>query len=199
VPSPAATQFFLARDRALIIHRIVGDHRLRPQNQPTREVFCHAALAAMVAAWNAYINNLINNVFAAISDPLDVRYSALHSMLYELSARASNRFNTPNAENSRELLVLYTGYDPINDWVWSARGSTGIQVRERLNQILKVRHSFAHGFAIPAYSWTQSSTGRVRLTKSAVTMVGEFFVNLVKRTDRGMSAHVRRVFSKSPW
>lgn len=66
-----------------------------------------------------------------------------------------------------------------------------IQVQEMLNQILKVRHSFAHGFAVPAYSWTQDGRGKIRLTVNSVDYAEKFFSNLVVRTDLGMREFVR--------
>ncbi len=70
-----------------------------------------------------------------------------------------------------------------------------ISVHMKLNEILRVRHSFAHGFSIPAYSWTQSPNGRVRLTSKALSDVGAFFDHLVRVTDNGMKQHIEQTYS----
>ncbi len=197
--SPAAVKFQTALDRALILHRIVGDHRLSPQSRSNREALCHAALAAIVAAWNAYVSNVVKDVFPAIADPAKIGFHSIHTILNRLADLAVARFNTPNAENSRTLLISYTGYDPLPDWVWPQRKMNGIQVRERLNQILQVRHSFAHGFAIPPYPWTQNPTGHVTLSKDAVKMTAAFFNNLVRRTDKGLYLHLKAIYLIRRW
>lgn len=71
---------------------------------------------------------------------------------------------------------------------------SGLQVRVRLNEILQVRHSFAHGFDVPAYDWTELPSGKVRLTSKAIQETETFFKNLVNVTDRGMKAHIESTY-----
>ena len=158
----------------------------------------HASLAANVAAWDAYIHNLVSNFFAEISDPLLASFSAVHRIAQTAADIALGRFKTPNWDNTRNILAQYTGYDPYGDWLWPARHMNVAQVQERLDQILKVRHSFAHGFPLPAYPWTVSPSGHIRLTGAGVSSTHAFFGNLVRRTDKGMVRHISAAFGKNP-
>lgn len=188
--STAALNYRTAAVRVRTLRGAATDGRL-PQRRPTeKQVFYHAALAGYVAAWDAYINNLVRTFYNEIENPRNPEFLAIYSISRQATERALRRFNTPNAENTRALLQQYTGYDPIGDWVWTRRGMVGLQVRERLNEILRVRHSFAHGFSVPGYTWTQSPGGRVRLTSRAIRDTEAFFNNLVNVTDSGMKKHI---------
>ena len=153
------------------------------------QVYYHAALAAYVAAWNAYIKNVVNDFYDVIPNS-----SPVYAIARQASQRSMERFNTPNWENTQRFLEQCTGYDPINDWIWNRREMSGLQVRVRLNEILRVRHSFAHGFDIPAYNWTELPNGRVRLTSKAIQDIEAFFKNLVNVTDAGMKAHIESTY-----
>lgn len=194
MPSPAATKYGVASLRSEMLRALPTNMRLRPMTREQTQVYLHAALAASVASWNAYLSDLVRDFFAESANPLLSQFHSMHTLAKEAAENALGRFNTPNWENSRNLLVQCTGYDPIADWIWPVRSMTTIQVRERLNEILKVRHSFAHGYAIPAYSWTQSPTGRVRLTSTTVKDADAFLKNLVSRTDLGMKNHLLAVY-----
>lgn len=191
MPSPAAISFIETLSRAKRFRALAQDERLRPLARTDSRLYLHAALASCVATWESYIERLITNFFAETIDTQIAKFLAMHSLLRALAQTAGEKFNTPNWENARTLLVDYTGYDPINDWIWTARNMKGPQVRERLNEILKVRHSFAHGFAMPAYHWNTSTAGQVRLTTATIVEAEAFFVNLVQRTDMGMRDHIR--------
>ncbi|AFY80134.1 HEPN domain-containing protein [Oscillatoria acuminata] len=200
MPSPAALKYQSASNTARILRQTASDPRLQPISRNQTQVYYHSALAAFVAAWDAYINELVRNFFAVTANPLDPKFHAVHSIARETASRALERFNTPNADNTRNLLIQYTGYDPIGDWVWSAKNMSGVAVRQKLNEILRVRHSFAHGFSIPAFSWTQTATGKVRLTAKGIDEVDGFFKYLVKVTDQGMKQHIETNYSLVlPW
>ncbi|MEC4893108.1 MAG: HEPN domain-containing protein [Oscillatoria sp. PMC 1051.18] len=192
MPSPAALKYYSESSKARILCQTALNPRLRPMTREQIQVYYHSALAAFVAAWDAYINDLVRHFFDVTADPLDLRFHAIHSIARAIAERALERFNTPNWENTRNLLSQYTGYDPISDWVWTSRSMGVAAVQQRLNQILRVRHSFAHGFSIPAYPWTQSPTGKVRLTSQTVKDVDAFFQQLVTATDLGMKQHIER-------
>ena len=192
--SAAALKYMTSVDRIQTLRKTATDKRLRPMSRDEIQVYYHAALTAYVAAWNAYINNLVREFYNLISDPSNQIFDAVYTIAQQAAENALARFNTPNWENTRTLLRQYTGYDPINDWVWTRRGMVGVLVHERLNEILKVRHSFAHGFDTPAYNWTQSPSGRVRLTSKAIRETATFFKNLVKVTDRGMKEHIELTY-----
>lgn len=195
--SPAALKYITATDRLQTLRKAATDGRLRPMLQEEIQVYYHASLAAYVAAWNAYIKNLVIDFYNVIADPSNPRFQAIYITTRQLAIRAIDRFNTPNWENTRNLLNQYTGYDPINDWVWLRREMDRFQVQERWKEILQVRHSFAHGFDVPAYDWTQSPSGRVRLTSKAVQETEAFFKNLVNVTDGKMKAYINQTYGIS--
>jgi hypothetical protein len=73
-----------------------------------------------------------------------------------------------------------------------------LAVRLRLNEILKVRHSLAHGFAMPGYAWTQTASGDTRLTPAELAWTRAFFNHLVASTDRGIKSHLKAVYAVTP-
>lgn len=195
MPSPSAIKYQSAVIKARILKDTATHPSLSSINVAQKQVYYHASLSAFVAAWEAYVENLVRDFFQAIADPLNIKFHAIHSIARDTAERELKRFNTPNADNSRNLLTQTSGYDPIGDWVWSARKMNALDTHQRLNEILKVRHSFAHGFSIPAFSWNQTLTGRVRLTAKSIDDVQAFFKFLVITTDSGMKKHIRINYS----
>ncbi|HBE21401.1 MAG TPA: hypothetical protein DEG17_23540 [Cyanobacteria bacterium UBA11149] len=195
MPSPAALAYNIAAKKARILRETATDTRLRPISHSQTQVYYHSALATLVAAWEAYIEELVRNFFDVTANPLDPKFDAVHSIARNAAMESIKRFNTPNFDNTRNLLVQYTGYDPIGDWIWSVRSMNAVATRQMLNEILQVRHSFAHGFPIPPYSWTQTATGKVRLTAKAIKDIEAFFRYLVYVTDRGMKQHIQTSYS----
>lgn len=176
------------------IREAAKDLRLRPISQEQKTSFLHAALAAYVAGWDAYLKQVIKEFTQKINTPHDIEFASLHAILEPLTEDKIKHFNTPNWENSRNLLISCTGYDPISDWVWRNAQYTRQESQEFLNQILKVRHSFAHGFAIPTYDWTQTPSGKIQLNDRSLKRVDRFLIYLVLSTDAGLSRHAFQKF-----
>ena len=197
MPSPAALKYMTTADRIQTLRRAATDRRLRPMPPDEVQVYYHASLVAYVAAWEAYINGLVSNFYDVTVDSSDSRFHAIYRVAQQAAERALERFNTPNWENTRNLLIQSTDYDPIGDWIWPRRGMVGSQVHERLNEILQVRHSFAHGYDMPPYSWAQSPKGRARLTSKVIQEIEVFFKNLVNVTDSGMKVHINQTYGIS--
>lgn len=200
MPSRAALEFSRARVNAGLLIAAAG---LRPKvraNTAVHKATClHAALAMLVAAWEAYLERLVLEVQREIADASQMRFSAVLSLLTLITDKEVKRFNTPNADNSRDLLYTHTGYDPINDWQWPAGGLTGIQARERLNEILRIRHSFAHGFPIPTnIGWVRDRNRAGILNVATLRLVERFLAHLVDVTDAGIERHLSSAFSFTP-
>ncbi|GGT00608.1 hypothetical protein GCM10010156_68370 [Planobispora rosea] len=165
-------------------------------SQKQRRVQYHAALAASVAAWEAYLESVVREFLKEIADPLNLTFTALRMLLEPKVEAELKRFNTPNSSNSRKLIYESTGYDPINDWNWPAKSMSGIAVRGLVDEIIQVRHSFAHGYKMPAYSWNVDSRGDARLTSTSLKMVSGLFLNLVEATDRGLDLYIKGSYGK---
>jgi hypothetical protein len=196
MPSPAAHAYIRGVKRAHTLRDVTIDVRLRPLPSEDVQTFAHAYLTSLVAVWDAYLKELARNFYQETAMPLRVDYHAIHEVARMAGERAMERFNTPNWENARNFLIATTGYDPISDWTWPRRGMGVQDGKERLNQILRVRHSFAHGFAIPSYSWTTSKRGRVRLTVEVLRDTEAFFNNLVRKTDSGLQRHIETTYGR---
>ncbi|HKP98648.1 MAG TPA: hypothetical protein VJ385_23150 [Fibrobacteria bacterium] len=150
-----------------------------------------------MSGWQTYITGLIDEFFGELSNPTDPTYNSIHTLLKDSFSASKKKFNTPNWENSRELFLLFTGSDPSPSWVWSRRGFNIQQSRDRLNEILKVRHSFAHGLPLPSFAWTTSGSGRAALTNASILDTKAFVNFIVKQTDEFYKSKLKLDFGKS--
>ena len=195
MPSPAFQSADQAFENSKSLRLSAVSARTDDRNAAARQVYYHASLALSVAAWDAYLNNIVRNFYSVVVIAGDQKFLAMKALAEDFSGFKLNKFNTANFENSRELIVKCTGYDPYGDWGWKRRRLTVLQVSQLLNQILKVRHSFAHGFPVPTYPWTQSPSGKVRLTNSGVKDSEDLLRHLVSATDSGIASHIQHTYS----
>ena len=186
MPSPAAARYKSLAAKASVILKADRSALCREEVQ----ALYGAAFVAHVAAWNAYASGLVRDFFQEVANPTVAQFHAMHSLANAAAISQLERFSTPNAENTRNLIVACTGYDPWQDWQWPARDMNVLAARLRLNEILKVRHSLAHGFAMPGYPWNQNASGQTRLTLEALGWARAFLYHLVATTDLGFRAHL---------
>lgn len=192
--SRALGNFRSAKTRAERLLAISTDRRLRPIAYADAEPAFHAGLAACVSAWEAYIEAVCLEAIDAIALGGSAEVLVLQTLLRAEAIRAIEKFNTPNAENCRELLLRYTGFDAFHHMASQRLAMPAHQARARLNEILKVRHAFAHGFPIPAYAWTTRYGIQNRLTKRAVRDAIVLIDDFSSSIDRELSRHVGAAF-----
>lgn len=203
MPSTAKGTFTKIMARADLLCKHAAQIR-KKSDLPTKIALLHAALATQVAAWDAYIKALSLEYFRATAIPTDIRFSAMHDLLKAQLESELKKFNTPSSENCRNLLLKYTKFDPWPNWLnikfHDSKISSSLAIRNILDEILKLRHSFAHGFAIPANSWNMDSSGAATLNCKILGETRRFLVELCEKTDKGLTLHISTQHGISnPW
>ena len=101
-----------------------------------------AAVVMCLAAWEAYVEELVREALQALR-PADPPLGAWPMHNASVS-RQLGRFNTPSAENVRQLLSDALGFPDIRpSWRWPY--CTSAQASQRLTDALRLRHEVAHG------------------------------------------------------
>lgn len=203
MPSAAKGTFATILARADLLSSQAGKIKTKA-GLPTKVVLLHAALANQVAAWDAYVKAVSLEYFSVTANPTNIRFSGIHDLLKAQLEAELKKFNTPNSENCRNLLLKYTRFDPWPTWTNikfnGATVSASLVVRNTLDEILKLRHSFAHGFSIPAHSWNMDSTGAATLNCKILGETRKFLAQVCENTDVGLAAHsVAQHGIAKPW
>jgi hypothetical protein len=154
----------------------------------------HAALAAYVSGWEAYVEDVTIEFLDALVTSMDPRTSALAKALRDEAARVAKRFNTPTFQESRDLIYRFTGYDPMPAMASARLGMTSAQAQTRLDEVLRVRHAFAHGRPLPNLGWLTRYAHASRLSQTAVRSVAALLTDLVEGIDTGLAAHASSTF-----
>lgn len=203
MPSTAKIKFDRLISKADLLRIHAGSLR-RKSDIDAKIVFLHAALTAQVAAWDVYVKAVALEYFAATSDATNARFMAMHSLLQGRMAEAAKKLNTPNSENSRNHLLIYTGFDPWPTWINTKFGNNllinSLMVRNRIDEIFTLRHSFAHGLSMPSHSWNTNSSGVAHLNCQIVRQTGAFISDVCQKTDNGFAQYIAIQHSiAKPW
>jgi hypothetical protein len=164
-------------------HRNSQAGKGRRHRQPTLN---RAVVVLTAAAWQAYVQDTTAAILLSLEVPPGHQGHALFSLIRAATRTASGRFNTPNARNTL-MLFDNVGFDPSPSWTFGigtpVRAYTTHDVRAEIDGWLDVRHSIAHGSALPA---TDLVSGRTQngpnLHRSDAERCIEFFERLVQVT-----------------
>lgn len=173
---------------------LVAIHRELRQGpgRRTREVALNRAIVMFsVGAWQAYVQDVVTKAYDLLAPPAGQPQGWYLVGRGQLEL-AIGRYNTPNAENTRDLL-LHVGFDPWPAWTWREGPVrlAPVDVRNRLNRWLRVRHAIAHGDdlpSVPMLRMTRAGVPSLRLANAEACIV--FFDRLVNATTDGLVAAV---------
>jgi hypothetical protein len=115
----------------------------------TDQCLLRASVAQAVGCWEGYIEGALPEFISKTRVQAHRKAWTLIVQFESLVDKLTSGLNTPNWEKSRELIEGVTGMDPYSSWIWSPRFTNQTDTKAFFDGVLKVRHSFAHGFAIP--------------------------------------------------
>lgn len=194
-------------DQLIAIHGKLQSGRGRRHEQ---DAIHRAGVVLSVAAWQAYIEKVLLEALETISGDLrEPGDAAPNWALHNFNLRRAQiktlikKFNTPDDVRVRDLLRDAIGFNPWPSWEWrqGRRQWDAKEVRQRTNHWVKIRHSVAHGFALPAdIDWLQDANGRPRLTLWLLNECEKHFAHLAEKTDQALSAYLASEYGlEEPW
>ncbi len=116
----------------------------------TDQCLLKAAVAQAVGCWEGYIEAVLPEFVSKTRVQAHRKAWTLIVQFESLVDKLVSDLNTPNWDKSRDLILTIAGVDPYGSWIWSPRFTNQTDTKAFFNGILDVRHSFAHGFAVPS-------------------------------------------------
>lgn len=189
-------------DNLVQVHRLAGTGGRGRRYAETS--VNRAVVVVTVATWQALVQDL---TLAALDTSAPAPGSPGVGYFNVISGRIRKEvgdLNTPSSQNVRQLLVG-VGFDPRPHWTWSQPGGRGgqrttltpIDIDDRVNWWLKVRHAVAHGHEhlppVPVLQHVRQSAvapmdPALRLVDATQCM--SFFRKLVEVTGDALAIHL---------
>lgn len=148
-----------------------------------------AIVVLTVAAWQAYVQDITHEAMDLLkpAGPPMQQWNLTNAQV----TRAIQLFSTPNAENTRDLLI-FVGFDPRPFWTWKVgqENLSSASACERMNRWLQVRHAIAHGHdALPDVPMlAKLKDGSRALGRANAEACMTFFERVVAKTDAAIRA-----------
>jgi hypothetical protein len=148
--STAKNKFDQGALAALVLRDFTGSTSPLSADQVFIDQTClMASIANVVGCWEGYVEGVLREFVAKIRVQAHRRTWTLIAQYESLVDKLASELNTPNWDKARDLLVTVTGMDPYPAWIWTPKFSNQNDTKEFFDGVMKVRHAFAHGFAVP--------------------------------------------------
>lgn len=108
-----------------------------------------AAVAQGVGCWEGFLEAVLREFVSKTRVQAHRKAWTLIVQFESLVDKMASDLNTPNWDKSRDLILSITGMDPYSSWIWAPNHANQTDTKNFFDGILKVRHSFAHGFLVP--------------------------------------------------
>ena len=120
-----------------------------PNQRFTDTCVLSAAVAHGVGCWEGYLEAVLREFVSKTRIQAHRRAWTLIVQFEALVDKAASELNTPSWDKCRDLILNITGMDVYPSWIWNAKFSNQTDTKAFFDGVLRVRHSFAHGFSIP--------------------------------------------------
>lgn len=184
-------------DQLIEIHGKLQSGRGRRHEQ---DALHRAGVVMTVAAWQSYVESVIREALDVLNGSFNQQGAqapawAIHGFKIQRAAIEVmiKKFNTPSAVNVRDIFRDSLGFNPWPHWTYrrGPRTWTEREVRKRTDDWVLVRHSVAHGFALPRdIGWLQGRNGQSRLNLDLLRKCKKHFEHVVQVTDGAFGSFI---------
>lgn len=190
-------------DQLAQIHTKINSGPGRRHNQ---EALYRAGVVMTIAAWESYVEDLLNEAFLALTPAPGSKVGEISSWNFakNLASTATKKFNTPNANNVALLYQDHLGVDVTAAWGVSRKTGPYLatESEKRINNWLDIRHKIAHGGSLPTkITWIQDPKKNPRLTLALMKEVQLFFSEIVENMDSFVANEISTKYGlpSKPW
>lgn len=179
MPSVAHNKFALQISGARVLQSFYNQTSSASNDALAVEQMCLlATVAQAVGCWEGYIEAVVREFVSKTRIVAHRRSWPLIVQFEMLTDKLASDLNTPSWEKARDLFILITGADPHSAWTWTPKFTNSTDTKIFYDGVMKVRHSFAHGFSVPLDTPGLTAPGKLDLGYSTdVISCIEFFAN----------------------
>lgn len=149
MPSLAHGKFSESLEQAYILVGLSTNSTQSIFSAQKTELAClQAAIACSVGCWEGYIENALKEFVSKTKLGIRRPWQLIAQFEY-IVEKITAELNTPSWDKVRETMLTVAGIDPNPAWTFTPFFQNQQTTKDFFDGIMKVRHSFAHGFSVP--------------------------------------------------